>query len=285
MALADRIAIVNNGVILQVGPPQDPYHRPVDTTVAEFFGSMNWLHGSVMEAGILQTEIGTLLADVRATVGSPVVIGVRTEDVHLSSSPSLNVNEFEGEIFSCTFLGEHNLYHLQTRTKRLVAKATGTTIFHGKVWFRIPKDKVTIFPKAIQHRSTMEGTKVRATEKVDYKAEGKAPLKRRRSLHGRRAIGSEFAISVRESGPWPPTRLSRMGDIILATMARGEITAEEGPIQGPEGPRSTPGSPLHQWANMAGVVISSSAALALARSQIPVLPQITKQSTFCSFII
>lgn len=157
MALADRIAIMNNGVILQVGQPQDVYHQPVNATVVNFFGRVNWLDGRISKGGIIETEIGTLHADVAANIGSLVVIGVRPEDIQLSASFSGNVNEFEGEITSCTFLGDHSLYQLQIRTKGILAKAMGTVGLQGKVCFRIPKDKVSVFPKDAQHYTMMEG--------------------------------------------------------------------------------------------------------------------------------
>lgn len=158
MALADRIAIMDNGVILQVGQPQDVYHHPVNATVVNFFGRVNWLDGRISKGGIIETEIGTLHADVAANIGSLVVIGVRPEDIQLSASFSGNVNEFEGEILMTTFLGDHSLYQLQTRTKGILAKAMGTVGLQGKVCFRIPKDKVSVFPKDAQHYTMMEGT-------------------------------------------------------------------------------------------------------------------------------
>ena len=45
MVLADRIAVMAHGEILQVGNPYELYRDPKSPQVAEFFGSMNWLRG------------------------------------------------------------------------------------------------------------------------------------------------------------------------------------------------------------------------------------------------
>ncbi|MBI3015658.1 MAG: ABC transporter ATP-binding protein [Candidatus Tectomicrobia bacterium] len=146
MALADRTAMMDHGVILQVGHPQELYHQPVNVTVAEFFGSVNWLEGRITEAGVIKTEIGTLHADSASSVGSQVVIAIRPEDIQLSASPSGNANEFEGEIVSTTFLGDYSLYQVQTRTsKRILKKAMGSPIAPGKAYFQISKDRIRVF--------------------------------------------------------------------------------------------------------------------------------------------
>ncbi|HLC26373.1 MAG TPA: ABC transporter ATP-binding protein, partial [bacterium] len=157
IALADRIAIMGDGQILQVGYPQELYHHPVNATVAEFFGRMNWLEGKTTEEGLLQTEIGTLHADAVGNVGSSVLVAVRPEDVQLSSFPSGKVNEFEGEILNTTFLGDYSLYQVQFQTKIILKKDMGTPSLCGKVFFWIPKEKIRVFPKAPQGGKTMAG--------------------------------------------------------------------------------------------------------------------------------
>ena len=148
MALADRIAIMDKGFILQVGSPLDLYYHPVDASVAEFFGRLNWLEGRVIETGVLQTEIGRLHADAVGNIGTSVLIAVRPEDIELNASSSGNVNEFEGEILSTIFLGDYNLYQIQTQTgKKIQKKAMGGPLLNGEVHFRISKDKIRVFPK------------------------------------------------------------------------------------------------------------------------------------------
>ncbi len=60
MTLADRIAVMADGRILQAGAPDHLYRRPTSPRVAEFFGAMNWLRGDAREGGFVETEIGRL---------------------------------------------------------------------------------------------------------------------------------------------------------------------------------------------------------------------------------
>ncbi|MFM7616060.1 MAG: ABC transporter ATP-binding protein [Actinomycetes bacterium] len=96
MTMGHRIAIMNDGVLQQVGPPQDVYERPANLFVARFIGAppMNTIEGTATSAGdatFLDTPGGRI--DVPATFGAvartastgAVVIGVRPE--HLEIDP------------------------------------------------------------------------------------------------------------------------------------------------------------------------------------------------------
>ena len=61
MVLADRIAVMAHGEILQIGNPFDLYRAPANAQVAEFFGSINWLRGQTLADGRVETEIGPLV--------------------------------------------------------------------------------------------------------------------------------------------------------------------------------------------------------------------------------
>jgi iron(III) transport system ATP-binding protein len=156
MALADRIALMDEGKLVQLEDPQVIYDKPISAMAAEFFGSMNWLEGMVQEIGLLQTEIGTVCVDAEGIgticmdladlIGSGVIVGVRPEDIHISPSATGEANEFEGEVVDSTFLGDYSLYQLQSGTRRMIVKSMGTGDLRGKVCFRIKK--LSVFPKA-----------------------------------------------------------------------------------------------------------------------------------------
>ncbi len=92
MTMADRVALMNDGVIAQVGPPQEVYDRPATTFVAGFMGSppMNLLPGRLEH---VDGELGVRVADHRfalpaalvahlqtAHTENEVTVGVRPED-------------------------------------------------------------------------------------------------------------------------------------------------------------------------------------------------------------
>jgi len=96
LTMGDRIAVLKDGVLQQVGTPRELYADPKNVFVAGFIGSpaMNLFAADVTEGGV---KFGTTVVPVdRATLGSnsQVTIGVRPEDVvvNLSESAGLKVN-------------------------------------------------------------------------------------------------------------------------------------------------------------------------------------------------
>src|SRR5689334_6973264 len=60
MALADRIAVMSAGRILQIGAPRELYDRPATRSVGSFLGSMNELQGTASEGGGIKTRLGKI---------------------------------------------------------------------------------------------------------------------------------------------------------------------------------------------------------------------------------
>ncbi len=104
LSMADRIVVMNHGVIEQVGTPAEIYSRPATAFVADFVGTMNFLEGLVEEGGRLAVAGATLSAPGHGiAAGAAVRIGFRPEDVRLMTRPG--VNSFEARVHSIDFLG------------------------------------------------------------------------------------------------------------------------------------------------------------------------------------
>ena len=93
MTMADRIVVMHDGNVEQVGSPLDLYDRPDNLFVAGFIGSpaMNFLRGVVVVNGTaaVRTEDGTMLpvgAEPRAAAGQPVIYGIRPEHFVLAEN-------------------------------------------------------------------------------------------------------------------------------------------------------------------------------------------------------
>jgi ABC-type sugar transport system ATPase subunit len=84
MTLGDRIAVMSEGALQQLGHPQDVYDRPANVFVAGFIGSppMNLLRGVLSHGRI---EAGDLAFERPNLPDGEVVVGVRPESLHLSS--------------------------------------------------------------------------------------------------------------------------------------------------------------------------------------------------------
>ncbi len=128
MAMADKIAVMNHGVIEQFGPPQEIYDHPATMFVADFLGSppMNFVafhagvrsgdrHVTVGEAEVPVPE----LREERAP--ADLALGIRPEHVFLDDASALR-----GEVFGTEYLG----------TTQIVAIETG----HGPIKARLPSD-------------------------------------------------------------------------------------------------------------------------------------------------
>ena len=92
MTLSDRLVVMRNGVVQQVGTPLDVYNHPVNIFVARFLGSpsMNFVQGAVGStdgAPVLQTAGGALPIPLEKassdgiSTGRSLAIGVRPEDI------------------------------------------------------------------------------------------------------------------------------------------------------------------------------------------------------------
>ena len=84
LSLADRMAVMDAGVIKQFGTPDEVFDMPADRFVADFVGepSINLLDGVGAEDGVRLGNAGTLRTAVRLEPGHPVVVGLRPQDCH-----------------------------------------------------------------------------------------------------------------------------------------------------------------------------------------------------------
>ncbi|WP_438754254.1 ABC transporter ATP-binding protein [Pararhizobium sp. O133] len=125
MTLADKIVIMRDGHVEQVGSPEDVYTRPANTFVATFIGSpaMNLVQARLM-GGKLQAEAFTLpLPDrfaSRATEGQAVLIGIRPSDVTLTASDTTGTLRATVEVTE--YLGDDALLDLRVGPHELIAQ-------------------------------------------------------------------------------------------------------------------------------------------------------------------
>jgi len=149
MVLADRIAVMAQGEILQIGNPFELYRAPANALVAEFFGSMNWLRGQPLPGNRVETEIGTLVIQASRQYEGNVVVGVRPEDVKLVQAAADTENRFAATVLSTTFLGDQASSEVKIKDKLLLAKMlpddpkpAGAIVVH------LPKEKIVVFPES-----------------------------------------------------------------------------------------------------------------------------------------
>ncbi len=84
MRMADRVAVMRGGRLVQVGPPAEIYSQPASLFVAGFFGHVNTLSGHAL-GGMVETAMGKLPAGGFPTDG-PVAVGIRNEGLALGET-------------------------------------------------------------------------------------------------------------------------------------------------------------------------------------------------------
>ncbi len=115
LSIADRLAVMNQGRIEQIGPPQDVYLNPVSTFVAGFIGETNFLAGLVLcdTSSAVEAEVDTVLGRLRGRLtagavaaGDAVTISMRPEAICLHPPADMTVNRCEGLLHDTVYLGE-----------------------------------------------------------------------------------------------------------------------------------------------------------------------------------
>jgi ABC-type Fe3+/spermidine/putrescine transport system ATPase subunit len=102
-AVADRIGVMMDGQLQQVGSVQEIYENPADARIARFFGGNNFLPG-FKRGQLVETGIGDIEIDASPLADGPVVITVRPEAIEIGANGH---NNFLGQVLSCS-------YHLPT---------------------------------------------------------------------------------------------------------------------------------------------------------------------------
>lgn len=119
LSMSDRIAVMRQGRVEQVGSPTEIYERPKTTFVADFIGDTNLLEGRIesIDRTSLQIRTNSNLKIVVQTPepwnnsGTQVVVSVRPERIQLSLyQPEHQINCFEGRLEHIMYLGTHVHY-------------------------------------------------------------------------------------------------------------------------------------------------------------------------------
>ena len=106
MTMADRIIVLNGGVIEQIGTPAEIYHAPESIFVASFMGAppMNLIDATIEDGAVILGN-GTSLMQTEVAARGPVTLGIRPEDVDLTGGDVPMQIEIVEE------LGAHRLLH------------------------------------------------------------------------------------------------------------------------------------------------------------------------------
>ncbi|WP_288560909.1 ABC transporter ATP-binding protein [Victivallis vadensis] len=107
LSMADRLAVMHQGILQQVGAPEEVYNLPVNRFVAGFLGDANFIDGTVTENGLFRSHFGEFqLAPTafRPETGRKITAAIRPERIRFAAQKG--VHTFSAKLTDRTFLGE-----------------------------------------------------------------------------------------------------------------------------------------------------------------------------------
>jgi len=120
-AMADRIAVLNQGRLEQFDTPEMMYHMPATPFVADFVGQADFIPGTVSQ-GMVHTELGEFPDTIECTDGTNVVVMIRPDDIHLVPTEGAR-----SQVISRQFHGSENLYTVSLPSGQIVHSSQGST--------------------------------------------------------------------------------------------------------------------------------------------------------------
>ncbi|MEM1515840.1 MAG: ABC transporter ATP-binding protein [Candidatus Bathyarchaeia archaeon] len=161
MSMADRIAIMNLGVLQQIGTAYEVYNYPSNFFVAGFIGSppMNFIDCTIRENNnsvlidsgeftfMLPDEIGKLVKE--KITSSEIILGIRPEDIVIEKKCSSAKGLIEGEIYVTEPMGNEIIVDVKVGDKILKVKSPVEIEVNigDKVWLEFKPNKIHLFDK------------------------------------------------------------------------------------------------------------------------------------------
>ncbi len=132
MTMANRIGVMSDGVLLQVGTPDEIYEHPNCRFTAEFIGETNMFHGRLGERGVACPDLSAPIA-IRPVPGlapgdevsvsvrpERIVLGRGQQDPAAQGEGASGLNRAAGEVAEIAYLGSYSIYHVRLASGRTV---------------------------------------------------------------------------------------------------------------------------------------------------------------------
>ena len=148
LSMADRVAILESGRVVQIGAPRDLYRSPRTRFVAEFLGETNLIEASaVVEDRTVVCTSGAGVIRARAADVAPsgdVLLSIRPESLRISPEGSIR-----GRVLESTYLGEiaHHVIETGGVTLRVAELNPAGTLQQGEVALAVDPEDVVVRPR------------------------------------------------------------------------------------------------------------------------------------------
>lgn len=114
LAVSDRIAVMDKGIIQQIGTPQEIYMNPANKFVANFIGTTNFIDGEIIKKGnekFVKVKEKEIKVDLKSNYQGKVLYSVRPEGILLVDNDADNV--IKGKVTNVIFLGDYLSYEVE----------------------------------------------------------------------------------------------------------------------------------------------------------------------------
>lgn len=126
LSMADRMAVLDGGILQQVGSPLELYKRPANRFTASFLGDVNFIPGKYLGFADGHSRVETALGILGSThqcglhESADITVMIRPENLRFAAaSDKGGTNVFESEIKDSVFLGEHTEWHVMSFGQKL----------------------------------------------------------------------------------------------------------------------------------------------------------------------
>ncbi|MDP6969135.1 MAG: polyamine ABC transporter ATP-binding protein [Gammaproteobacteria bacterium] len=141
MTMANRVGVMHEGEIMQVGSPSEIYEFPNSRHTAEFIGSVNIFSTKVLHVGAEASQMScadmacrlTVEGGVNALEGAQLEVAIRPEKITMARTrPEQEDNWVQGKIHDIAYLGGHSVYHIKLPSGMIVMVTTTNINRHAQ---------------------------------------------------------------------------------------------------------------------------------------------------------
>jgi iron(III) transport system ATP-binding protein len=137
LSFADRVGVMNNGKIEQIGTPEEVYYKPKTKFVAQFLGKTNLFEADVNNADQVDTNLGVMRLNCRAK--GHITCSIRPEHLTLEKPNGTTDESKLGIIAAREFKGHDITYHVEFGSDRYIVHTDNRVLFE-------PSDEVIVKP-------------------------------------------------------------------------------------------------------------------------------------------
>ena len=158
LTMSDRVVVMNNGVIEQIGTPEDIYNEPVNAFVADFIGEANILNGTMIDDCRIKI-LGRELECVDKGFGknTPVDVVIRPEDIEITSSEN---GQLFGTVENLTFKGVHYEISVRCGKCEILIHSTKSAEIGSEIGMRVIPFNIQIMNKLLPFYDNIIETEV-----------------------------------------------------------------------------------------------------------------------------